>query len=122
MSEDSGIDKAARQPGNSPPLHEESPEKEAARGTTYRLVIDRFEEDLVVVEVNGGAMLDLPRWMLPSDAAEGDVVLMQQESSEGADLRWTVRIDRAATEAARNTARATLERLKQRDPGGDIAL
>lgn len=122
MSDDSNIDKTARQPATSPSLREESPEKEAARSTTHRLVIDRFEEDLVVVEVNGGAMLDLPRWMLPADAEEGDVVLMQRGSSEGADLRWTLRIDRAATEAARDTARATLERLKQRDPGGDIAL
>lgn len=94
----------------------------SAAGDQHRLVIDRFEGTAAVVEVDGGAMLDLPRWMLPADVAEGDVVRVQRQSSSGTELRWVLHIDRPATEAARAAARATLERLKQRDPGGDVAL
>ena len=40
----------------------------------HRLIVDRHEEDLTVVEVDGRASLDLPRWLLPA-ATRGDDVL-----------------------------------------------
>lgn len=88
----------------------------------HRLVVDRFEGDLVVVEVDGDRFLDLPRWLLPSGLREGDVVTAQVEGGEGGERRVTFSLDRAATEAARQEAQALLTRLRRRDPGGDIQL
>lgn len=38
------------------------------------LIIDRFEENLVVCEYGAGKTLDIPRSLLPDDAKEGDVL------------------------------------------------
>lgn len=39
-------------------------------------VIDRFEEQLAVIEKEDGSMMNLPRERLPRGAKEGDVVLL----------------------------------------------
>ncbi len=70
---------------------------------TARIVIDRFESDLAVLEC-GGSTWNVPRALLPPDAAEGDV------------LRFVVDAD--ATRAARDDAAARLARLKARTPQG----
>jgi hypothetical protein len=91
-------------------------------GGEHRLVIDRFEGDLAVVEVDGGPTLDLPRWLLPEGAKEGDhLTARREEAGEGA-ARIELRLDPEATRAARQEAVDTLGRLKERDPGGDLAL
>ncbi len=91
----------------------------------HRLVVDRFEGDLVVVEVDGDRFLDLPRWLLPSRLREGDVVTAQVEAREGeerGERRVIFAVDRAATQAARQETEALLTRLRRRDPGGDLQL
>lgn len=80
-------------------------------------MVDRFEGETAVVEVDGGGTLDLPRWLLPPDAREGDHLVVRGEGS-----RVEISLDPAATGAARAEAQATVERLKRRDPGGDLAL
>jgi len=40
---------------------------------THRFIIDRHEGDLAVVEVDGGSLLDFPRWLLPHAARPDDV-------------------------------------------------
>ncbi len=40
-----------------------------------RAIIDRFEGDLVVIEINE-EMIDVPRENIPSDAREGDVLIV----------------------------------------------
>lgn len=93
-----------------------------ARQGEHRLVVDRFEGDQVVVEVDGGEFRDLPRWIFPKGVKEGDVVVAAR-SAEGKDaVRIELRIDREATEAGRREAGEILERLKKRDPGGDLEL
>ena len=51
-------------------------------------IIDRFEDDLVVVEVKDGS-INVPRHLIPADAREGDVLVKG---------RWRWRVDRAATD------------------------
>lgn len=38
------------------------------------IIIDRFEGDFAVVEVDGQAMKDIPRTNIPANAQEGDVL------------------------------------------------
>ena len=88
----------------------------------HRLVVDRVEGDLAVVEVDGGAVLDLPLWLLPAGTREGDVVTVAASGEEDGALRLTLRVDPAAGARGREAAAARLERLRARDPGGDVEL
>ena len=108
----------------------------------HRWIVDRFEGDLAVVEVDGDRFLDLPRWILPADAAEGDVIRVavrtgggiastgeptaEAEGGEvdgpGARRRIELRLDREATERARDEAGRLIDELRRRDPGGDVSL
>ena len=72
-----------------------------------RIVLDRFEGDFAVLEVEGH-FVDFPRSALPPGAHEGAFLVLQAESG--------------AEEASLKRARARLQRLSERDPGGDIAL
>lgn len=90
---------------------------EAAR----RLVVDRREGEVVVVEEEGGVTFDLPGWMAPPDAREGSVLLVRV-SGGGEEIRLEIRVDAAATDAARREAESRLDRLRERDPGGDLEL
>ena len=91
-------------------------------GERHRLVVDRFEGDLAVVEVDGARFVDLPRWLLPKGTREDDVlVATAREAADGA-VAWEIRIDAEATAAAREEARSLVERLRRKDPGGDIVL
>jgi hypothetical protein len=88
---------------------------------THQLIIDRYEGDLVVVAVDGRGVVDVPRWLLPAGARPDDVLAV---IADGDAERVTVTIarDAAATARAREAARAAVERLKRRDPGGDVTL
>jgi hypothetical protein len=88
---------------------------------SYEMVVDRFEGEIAVVEVSGGHTLDLPRWMLPPQAAEGDVIRAHAAEVDGA---WRVEctVDAAETARRRDRAKGTLDRLRKRDPGGDVDL
>jgi hypothetical protein len=90
-------------------------------GSQRRLVVDRWEGDLAVVQLEDGSVLDLPRWLLPPGAREGHVVIVET-STDGAGFGHMLRIDPEATEAARAEAGAVLARLRSRDPGGDLVL
>ena len=88
---------------------------------THRLIVDRIEGEIVVVEVEGGGTLDLPRWLLPPGVVEGDVVLARAAEADGG---WRVEMEVDAEETARRRAamKETVKRLAARDPGGDIML
>lgn len=87
----------------------------------HRLVVDRVEGELAAVEVDGGAVLDLPRWLLPPGAREGDVVQVEVHA-DGRARSLRLQVDAGATAAAREDAEALLKRLRDRDPGGDVQL
>lgn len=65
------------------------------------IIIDRFEGDIAVLETDGG-MIELNRFYLPENAAEGDVLV-----HDGGE--WY--IDRETTENRRNQIREKLRRL-----------
>jgi DUF3006 family protein len=88
---------------------------------THRWIVDRHEGDRSVVEIDGDGLLDLPRWLLPP-AARGDDVLAVRVAADGDRTVITVERDAAATAAARDAARAAVDRLKRKDPGGDLRL
>jgi len=64
------------------------------------LQVDRFEGDLAVVTGNG-AIVNLPRSWLPSNAESGSTVVV------------VVRVDDVATAAAASEAQELLERLRE---------
>jgi hypothetical protein len=88
--------------------------------TSHRLVLDRREGEYAVVELENGATLDLPGWMIPPDARDGDVLIAR--AGHGPERGWRVdlAVDAEATAEARRAARARLERLAEHDPGGDL--
>lgn len=86
----------------------------------HRLIVDRFEESVAVVSVDG-VMFDLPRWLLPSGAKEGSVLLATADGVD-AEARIVLRVDAEATAQATARAKSALSRFSQGDPGGDIEL
>ncbi|BDR68483.1 DUF3006 domain-containing protein [Clostridium tetani] len=44
-------------------------------------VIDRFEEEYAVVELEDGSMLNLPKLEVPKEAKEGDALLIKLDVS-----------------------------------------
>lgn len=88
----------------------------------HRFVVDRFEGDLAVVEVDGDRFLDVPRWLLPPGTREDDVVVLTVRSGPDGSVTCTARVDAAATAAAREEAERLVQRLRRKDPGGDLVL
>jgi hypothetical protein len=84
--------------------------------------IDRFEDGgWAVLEGEDGKVFDLPRELLPKEAEAGDVIAL--EAAYGEELSVLVlRLDRDATETRLEASRSVLERLKGKDPGGDLTL
>jgi hypothetical protein len=78
-----------------------------SKGTTDKGTIDRFEDALAVLEVDG-AERTCPRAALPKEAREGDVI----------DLA-TMTVDAEATRRLREETEAALARLqgKTQPPG-----
>ena len=87
----------------------------------HRFIVDRHEEDRTVVESDGIGFFDLPRWLLPR-ATRGDDVLAVTVEAEADRAVITVVRDAGATARAKSDAVAAVERLKRRDPGGDVQL
>ncbi|MBW3627879.1 MAG: DUF3006 domain-containing protein [Gemmatimonadetes bacterium] len=85
------------------------------------MIVDRVEGDLVVVELEEGRTLDLPRWMLPPELHEGDVIIALVRAV-GEEWRVDTRVDAEDTSRRRSAAQEMIQRLRARDPGGDIQL
>lgn len=90
-------------------------------GQSHRWIVDRHEGDVAVVEIDGTGFCDLPRWLLPTAARPDDVLAVIVEAADESVV-ITIRRDPAATERARQDARAAVDRLKRKDPGGDLRL
>jgi len=69
------------------------------------IIIDRFEGDIAVLETDNG-MIEVNRFYLPEDAAEGDIIV-----NEGNE--WY--IDHEATQSRREAMRERLRRLMEND-------
>ena len=90
-----------------------------------RWVVDGLEEDTARVEENGGRMLTVPRWLLPAEAKEGDVLRVTRALGPGSST-VTIATDPEATRAALGRSKAQVEKIaeasRKRDPGGDVVL
>jgi hypothetical protein len=87
----------------------------------HRLTVDRIEGDLAVVQVEGGPLLDIPLWFLPHGCQEGDLLVATPAHGDGYS-RVEIRLNAEATRAARADTADRLDRLRSRDPGGDLVL
>ena len=88
---------------------------------THQLIVDRHEGETTVVEVDGKTFHDLPRWLLP-EAARGDDVIGVTVEAEADRAVITLVRDAEATARAQADAADAIERLRKRDPGGDVRL
>ncbi|NUQ94117.1 MAG: DUF3006 domain-containing protein [Gemmatimonadaceae bacterium] len=91
------------------------------RGETHRWAIDQLEEGTAAVEQDGDHMYEIPRWLVPTTAREGDVLAATLTAGADGEVTISVRVDRAATDAAKAPKRAKSPR-SARDPGGDVQL
>lgn len=47
-----------------------------------KIIIDRFEEEFAVVELENKIMLNIPKEIIPSNAKEGDVISIEIDVEE----------------------------------------
>jgi hypothetical protein len=85
--------------------------------SVHQLIVERIDGDVARVEVDGGDVIAVPRWLLPEGAAP-DLVLRVERAA----TRVTIAVDDAATGAARADSARLTEELRARDDGGDVAL
>ncbi|MDQ6717681.1 MAG: DUF3006 domain-containing protein [Gemmatimonadota bacterium] len=87
--------------------------------------IDSIEEHVASVEVDGKAMIQLPQWMLPPAAKEGEVLSVAHEiSADGRKSTLAVELDVEATRKAQARSVQTPAKTGKEkvDLGGDIKL
>jgi len=91
----------------------------------YRWVVDSMEENVASIEIDGERTVQLPKWLLPRGAREGDVLAVTHEVAEsGEESRLGIVVDRAGTSAAmeRSARQVASTARSPNDPGGDIKL
>ena len=90
----------------------------------YRWVVDSMEESVASVEIDGKHTAQLPKWLLPSGAKEGDVLKVTHDVAESGESRLSIVVDRAGTSAAmdRSAKQVGSTARSPNDPGGDIKL
>lgn len=52
-----------------------------------RMIIDRFEKEIAIIELENGELIDLPKKILPSNANEGSVINIICDNEETQILR-----------------------------------
>jgi hypothetical protein len=94
----------------------------AGGGQPHRWAIDRIEEGTAAVEQDGDHVYEIPRYLLPPDARDGDVVMVTITRAAAGEVTLSVRTDRAASAPPPSAKRAARKRRAGNDPGGDIVL
>ena len=94
---------------------------DAPQDAPHRWAVDRVEEGTAAVEEDGDHMYQIPRWLLPAGARDGDLLAAAVTKRGESEVTITVRLDRGATDAAMPPKSAKPAR-SPKDPGGDIAL
>ena len=52
-----------------------------------KIIIDRFEEEIVVAELENKQMINIPKAIMPTDAKEGDVISIQVDVDESTERK-----------------------------------
>jgi hypothetical protein len=92
----------------------------AIGGSQHTWVVDVIDEGSAAVEVDGRQITPLPRWLLPADAHDGDVLRVTHTRS-GARSILSIEVDRSATRLA---YQRSADQLREAPPSnrGDISL
>lgn len=84
-------------------------------------VVDRFEGTYAVLIGDDGAVHDVIRADLPVAVQEGSVLSIKL--NQGNQPQWSdARLDAAEYQRRIENTREQLQKLRQRDPGGDMTL
>ena len=97
----------------------------AGAGGAHRWAVDRVEEGTAAVEQDGDHVYEIPRYLVPPDARDGDVLAVTVTRAVAGEVTVSVRIDRAASASppAKSSAKpSSKKRRPSADPGGDIVL
>ena len=88
---------------------------------TRTWVVDRVEAPLAVLVADADERrVDVPLARLPAGVREGSVLRVPHS---GGEPQWdAAELDEELRRARLNEAESALERLRRRDPGGDIEL
>ena len=68
-------------------------------------IVSVLDDDSSAVEIDGRALVPLPRWMLPAGVREGDVLTVLHERKRRGS-RLTIVLDRERTAVAYNQSEA----------------
>lgn len=83
--------------------------------------VDRFEGGIVVLIGDNGTSHDLPRSRLPQPLREGDILAVPLD--ERGTPNWqAATLDEAERSRRVINSKSTLDRLRSRDPRGDVTL
>lgn len=66
--------------------------------TRHQWIVDAVEEEAVRCEVDGHAVVHVPRWLLPTDAAPGDLLVVRHLRETTTSLVEIHLVSRAAAE------------------------
>ena len=95
---------------------------DGARARAHRWAVDRIEEGTAAVEQDGDHVYEIPRYLLPADARDGDVLSVTVASAAPGEVTVMIEIDRAASASPPSAKPARPKRGAGKDPGGDIVL
>lgn len=56
-----------------------------------RMIVDRFEGELAIIELENGEFIDLPKKVLPNNANEGSVINIICDDEETQQLKVTAK-------------------------------
>jgi len=92
----------------------------AGRRSRHTWIVDVLDEDSAAVEVDGRQVTPIPRWLLPADVRDGDVMRVTHDRS-GTRSAISIEVDRHATELAYQRSAEQLRRAPEPDKG-DVTL
>lgn len=87
----------------------------------HRWAIDQVEEGTASVEQDGDHVYEIPRYLVPPDARDGDVLAVTVTHAAAGEVTVSVKIDRAAS-ASPPAKTSPKKGRASNDPGGDIVL
>lgn len=83
--------------------------------------VDRFEGSIAVLIGDDGTSYDVLRSRLPRPLREGDILAVSMEEDGTPDWQAAT-LDLAERSRRLSELEKTLNRLRKRDPGGDVTL
>ena len=97
-----------------PPIRVARSRDAEVRESRHTWVVDVMDEDAAAIEVDGRRITPIPRWVLPADARDGDVLRVTHARS-GSHSTLSIEVDRDAT---RNALERSAQQLRDAPAGG----